>query len=133
MTHETPCTEHETQIQQNTKDIAALETRADYKDKRINELIENNKRIETKLDKLSETVNSVIVNSIKDDNDLKQRVVTLETKIETQNDVLEKYKEQQRKQRDEDRQKANMRLTYLGIGLTILTIILAYIVPHLLK
>lgn len=125
--NETPCTEHEQQIQENSKKIAELETRADYKDVRITELIENNKRIEAKLDKLNETVNTVVVNSIKDDNDLKQRVVTLETKIETQNNVLEKYKAEQRKQRKEDREKTNTYLSYISVGLALLVFVLTYI------
>lgn len=128
---ETPCNEHEQQIQENSRKISSLETKADYKDKRINELIEDNKRIEAKIDKLTDTVNDVIVNSIKDDNDLNNRVIALETQIKTQNDVLDQYKEEQRKQRDEDRQKANLRLAYVGIGLTVLTIILTYVIPHL--
>lgn len=129
---ETPCQDHEAQIQENSRKISGLETRADYKDKRINELIEDNKRIEAKIDKLTETVNDVIVNSIKDDNDLNNRVIALETKLETQNDAIDKYKKEQREQRDEDRQKANQRLNYVAIGLTILTIILAYVIPYLL-
>lgn len=128
---ETPCQDHEAQIQENSRKIAGLETRADYKDKRINELIENNRRIESKLDKLTATVNESILASIKDDNNLNNRVIALETQIKTQNDLLDKYKEEQRKQRNEDRQKANLRLAYIGIGLTILTIILSYVIPHL--
>ena len=128
---ETPCQDHEAQIQENSRKIAGLETRADYKDKRINELIENNRRIESKLDKLTATVNESILASIKDDNNLNNRVIALETQIKTQNDLLDKYKEEQRKQRDEDRQKANLRLAYIGIGLTILTIVLSYVIPHL--
>lgn len=129
--NETPCDLHEEQIQENSKKIAKLESKAEYKETRISELIEDNKRIEEKIDNLTKTVNEVIVNSIKDDNDLNNRVIALETKIKTQNDVLEKYKEEQRKQRDEDRSKANLRLAYVGIGLTILTIILAYIIPNI--
>ena len=128
---ETPCQDHEAQIKENSRKIAGLETRADYKDKRINELIENNRRIESKLDKLTATVNESILASIKDDNNLNNRVIALETQIKTQNDLLDKYKEEQRKQRDEDRQKANLRLAYIGIGLTILTIVLSYVIPHL--
>ena len=128
---ETPCNEHEQQIQENSRKISSLETKADYKDKRINELIEDNKRIEAKIDKLTDTVNDVIVNSIKDDNDLNYRVIALETQIKTQNDVIEQYIDELRKQRDEDRQKANLSLAYVGIGLTVLTIILTYVIPHL--
>ena len=130
---ETPCNEHETQIQENSKKIAKLESKAEYKETRITELIEDNKRIEAKIDKLTETVNDVIVNSIKDDNDLNNRVIALETQLKTQDKIIKEYKEEQRKQRNEDRQKANMRLAYLGVGLTILTIILAYVIPYLFK
>ena len=130
---ETPCTEHEQQIQENSKKIAKLESKAEYKETRINELIEDNKRIEAKIDKLTETVNGVIVNSIKDDNDLNNRVIALETELKTQDKVLKEYQEAQRKEREEDRQKANQRLNYVAIGLTILTIILAYVIPYLFK
>ena len=133
MSNETPCTEHEQQIQELARKTAELETRADYKDARITELIKDNKRIEDKIDKLTETVNGVVVNSIKDDNDLKNRVIQLETQYKTQNEMMEKLKEANRKQRDEDRQKANQKLSYVTVGLTILTIILAYVIPYLLK
>lgn len=123
---ETPCQSHEEQIQENSREIAELKARANYKDKRINELIEDNKRIETKIDKLTETVNSVVVNSIKDDNDLREEVTKLKTKIETQEDVLKQYKEEARKQREEDRAKTNKYLAYIGTGLTILSLVLTH-------
>ena len=44
----TPCSEHEQQIQQNTREIAELQTRADYKDKRIDELNDNMKDLKKK-------------------------------------------------------------------------------------
>lgn len=124
---ETPCTEHESQIQENSKKIAELETRADYKDLRINELIKDNKRIEAKIDKLTETVNGVVVNSIKDDNELKEKVTKLETRIETQDEVIKQYNEEARKHREEDRAKTNQRLTYITVGITILVFLLTYV------
>ena len=123
----TPCNEHEQQIQENSKKIAKLESKAEYKESRINELITDNKRIESKIDELTKTVNDVIVNSIKDDNDLKNRVIALETQIQTQNDVIEKYKDEQRKQRDEDRQKTNQYLGFITAGICILTFVLTYV------
>ena len=131
-TIETPCVAHEEQINENAKKIAELEAKNGFKAQRINELIEDNKRIESKIDNLTDTVNKVMLNSIKDDNNLNQRVTTLETTIKTQEDTIKQFEEKQRKQRDEDRQKANLRLAYIGIGLTILTIVLSYIIPHLL-
>lgn len=122
---ETPCELHEAQIQENSREIAELKTRADYKDLRINELIKDNKRIESKIDKLTETVNSVVVNSIKDDNDLREEVTKLKTKIETQEDVLKQYKEEARKQRDDDRAKTNQYLVIIGIIISILSFVFA--------
>ena len=132
MSNETPCTEHEVMIQDNTRKISALETRADYKDKRIDELNNKMDKIEEKLDKLNETVNKVVLNSVQGDNDIQQRVTALENQVNAREDALKQYKEEARKQRDEDRQKANLRLAYVGIGLTILTIILTYVIPYLL-
>ena len=124
---ETPCTQHEEQIQENSREIAELKARANYKDKRINELIEDNKRIETKIDKLTETVNSVVVNSIKDDNDLREEVTKLKTKIDTQEKLLQQYEEKARKQRDEDRQKTNQYMAFIGTAIAIASFVFAYV------
>ena len=124
---ETPCETHEQQIQENTREIAGLKERANYKDLRIGELIEDNKRIESKIDNLTDTVNKVMLNSIKDDNELKQKVLALETKIDTQDKTIAKYKQESKEQRDEDRAKVNQRLTLIGLGISALSIILAFI------
>lgn len=126
---ETPCNEHETQIQENSREIAELKTRADYKDQRINELIKDNKRIEAKIDKLTETVNGVVVNSIKDDNTLKEEVTKLKTKVESQDKALEKFEKKQQKLREDDRAKTNQHLAYVTAGLAILS----FIISHVLK
>ena len=118
---------HEEQIVSQSQKLAELETKNGFKDQRINELIEDNKRIEEKIDNLTKTVNEVIVNSIKDDNDLNNRVIALETQIQTQNDVLEKYKKEAKDQRDEDRQKLNLRLTAISVGLALLIFALTYV------
>ena len=131
MNNET-CLQHEEQIQELSRKTAELEAHASFKEQRISELIEDNKRIESKIDNLTDTVNKVMLNSIRDDNDLKQRVLTLETKSDTQEKLLKEYEEKQRKERDEDRQKQNLRIAYLGVGLTILSIVLAYVIPHIL-
>ena len=131
MNNET-CLQHEEQIQELSRKTAELEAHASFKEQRIMEIIEDNKRIEGKIDNLTETVNKVMLNSIKDDNNLNQRVTTLETTIKTQNDTIKEFEEKQRKERDEDRQKQNLRIAYLGVGLTILSIVLAYVIPHIL-
>ena len=93
MIQETPCNEHEQQIQENTRQIAALETRADYKDKRIDELNDNMKELKQSVTELDKTINEYIVHSIKDDNTLKDYITSLEnrvTTIESRQDTLYK-------------------------------------------
>ena len=126
MTIETPCVAHEEQIQELARKTAELETRSQFKEDAIRELKEDNKRIESKIDKLTADINSVVVSSIQEDNDLKEEVTKLKTKIEAQDKYLEKLEKKQKQQRDDDRAKTNQYLTAIGIGLTALSIFLAY-------
>lgn len=126
-TTETPCVAHEEQIQENAKKIAELEAKNGFKAQRINELIEDNKRIESKIDNLTESVNKSILASVQGDSDLKERVLTLETKADTQEKLLREYEEKARKQRDEDRSKTNLRMGYITVGIGIFSFILTYI------
>ena len=126
-TTETPCVAHEEQIQENAKKIAELEAKNGFKAQRINELIEDNKRIEAKIDNLTESVNKSILASVQGDSDLKERVLTLETKADTQEKLLREYEEKARKQRDEDRSKTNLRMGYITVGIAIFTFILTYV------
>jgi len=124
---ETPCLQHEEQIQEIARKTAELEAKNGFKAQRINELIEDNRRIESKIDKLTETVNNVVVNSIKDDNDLKEDVTKLKTQIEAQDKYLEKLEKKQKQQRDDDRAKTNQYLTVIGIGLGVLYFVLNFV------
>ena len=130
--HNETCLQHEEQIQELSRKTAELEAHASFKEQRIMEIIDDNKRIEGKIDNLTDTVNKVMLNSIKDDNSLNQRVLALETKQQTHDDLLKEFEEKQNKQRKEDREKQNLRIAYLGLGLTGLSIILAYVIPHLI-
>ena len=94
---ETPCVAHEEQIQELSRKTAELEAKNGFKQQRISELIEDNRRIELKIDKLTESVNNVVVNSIRDDKDLKEDITKLKTKIETQEKYLEKFEAKQQK------------------------------------
>jgi len=97
---------HEDQIQDHSIQIKGLETRADYKDKRIDEIYEKIDKMEQKLDDLSDNVNQLILQSSQDDKNLEVRI----TKIET--DMKNQKEESQRK------------ITWIGIALTILTILI---------
>lgn len=111
---------HEDQIHEYSQKITELETKNGFKDTRINELMENDIRIEKKLDKLNDTLNKVVLNSIKDDKDIANRVTTLETKFDTQNETFDKA-------RKEEREKTNQHLTVIGVAMGILSFVFAYI------
>ena len=122
---------HEEQIQGYSKKIAELEAHAEFKEQRINDLIEDNKRIEAKIDNLNDTMNKVMLNSIRDDNDLKQRVITLETKADTQEKIIAQYEEKAKQEREEERQKTNTHLAYIGTAMGVLSFVFAYLLRGL--
>ena len=124
---ETPCLQHEDKIQEIARKTAELEAKNGFKDQRINELIEDNHRIESKIDKLTADINSVVVSSIQEDNDLKEEVTKLKTQIEAQDKYLEKLEKKQKQQRDDDRAKTNQYLTVIGISLGVLYFVLNFV------
>ena len=121
------CLQHEEQIQELSQKMVELVAHAGFKEQRISELIEDNKRIEGKIDNLTDTVNKVMLNSIRDDNDLKQRVITLETKSDTQEKLLKEYEKKARDQREEDRAKTTQYMAVIGTVIGVLSFIFAYI------
>lgn len=64
------------QIQDQSRKIAELDARADYKDKRLD-------TIEEKIDKLTDEVQNIMLKGINDDNTINQRITALETSQNT--------------------------------------------------
>lgn len=118
---------HEGLIQDSSRKISELETKHEFKEKAINELKEDNRRIEAKIDNLTDTVNKVMLNSIKDDKDIANRVTNLETKIETQETVLKHYKEESDRERKNEREKTNQYIAAVAVVIAILSFIFANI------
>ena len=75
----------ESQIQGQSRKIAELEAHASFKDKRIDNILEDNKRMEDKLDKLTDTVNQIMLKSEKGDTELNQRLKALEDAVKEMN------------------------------------------------
>ena len=113
MTNETPCNEHETQIQDLARKTSALETRADYKDKRIDELNVKIDKMENKLDKLNENVNQLLVISNQSDSDLEVRLKAIETELALQKQTS-----------INNHNRLSSLLAVVGVGLTIITILI---------
>ena len=104
---------HEEQIQGQSRKIAELETRADYKDKRIDDLYVKIEKMESKIDTLNDNVNQLILQSNKRDNDRELRLKAIETEIEQQKQVS-----------IENHNRVSQLLALVGVGLTIITILI---------
>ena len=72
---------HEQLLQSQTKDLERLKTRADYKDKRINELYDKIEKMEDKIDTINENVTKIMMKSVQGDSNIDKRVTSLETTV----------------------------------------------------
>ena len=72
---------HEELIQNHSLNIKELEGRADYKEKRIDELYTKIEKMEDKLDTINENVNKIVQSSIDSDKELEIRLTKLETTV----------------------------------------------------
>ena len=104
---------HEEQIQGQSRKIAELETRADYKDKRIDDLYVKIEKMENKIDTLNDNVNQLILLSNKGDTDLELRLKAIETELEIQKQT-----------NIENHNRVSQLLALIGVGLTIITILI---------
>ena len=97
---------HEDQIQGQSRKIERLEARADFKEKRLDELNDKIDKMDGKLDTIVDTVNDFILQSSQQDNQLEIRLTKVETDMENQ------------------KLESQRRTVWIGIGLTIITILI---------
>ena len=72
---------HEEQLKSQSEKIVELEAHVNYKDKRIDELIKDQKAMEKKIDNIAATLNTIMLKSVQDDNSIDKRVTSLETTV----------------------------------------------------
>jgi peptidoglycan hydrolase CwlO-like protein len=72
---------HENLIQNHSTDIQSLKNRADFKDKRIDELYNKMEKMENKIDTINENVNTIMMKSVQGDSEIDKRVTSLETTV----------------------------------------------------
>ena len=107
---------HEEQIQGQSRKIAELDTRADYKEKSIMEIKDDIKGIKQSMESLEKTINDFILKSINDDATLRELVNVQDNRItalETTNKTLK---------------------WVIGVGFTALTTVIAilsFLIVHL--
>ena len=104
---------HEDELLGQSRKIAELETRADYKDKRIDELYSKIEKMEDKIDTLNENVNQLILLSNKGDTDLELRLKAIETELALQKETS-----------IQNHNRVSQLLAVVGVGLTIITILI---------
>ena len=104
---------HDEQIQSQSRKITELETRANYKDKRIDELYIKIDKMENKLDMLNDNVNKLILQSNQGDTDLELRLKAIETELAMQKQV-----------NIDNHNRVSQLLAVVGVGLTIITIMI---------
>ena len=112
MTIEYDCI-HEDLLQSQTKDLERLKTRADYKDKRIDELYLKMEKMEEKIDKMNENIQQLIQKSNQGDTDLELRLKAIETEL-----ALQKQTQL------DNHNRVSSLLAVVGVGLTIITILI---------
>lgn len=104
---------HEEQIHGQSRKITELETRADFKDKIIDELYVKMDKMENKLDKLNENVNTFLLQSKQGDTDLELRLKAIETELALQKQTS-----------IDNHNRVSSLLALVGVGLTIITILI---------
>ena len=112
MTIEYDCI-HEDMLQSQTRDLERLKTRADYKDKRIDELYLKMEKMEEKIDKMNENIQKLILKSNQGDTDLELRLKAIETEL-----ALQKQTQL------DNHNRVSSLLAVVGVGLTIITILI---------
>jgi peptidoglycan hydrolase CwlO-like protein len=58
-----------------------LKNRADFKDKRIDELCDKMDKMEKKIDTINDNVNKIMLKSVQGDSEIDKRVTSLETTV----------------------------------------------------
>ena len=110
---DTPCQDHEEQIQNNTRQIAEVQTELRFKEKRIDDLYLKMEKVENKIDIMNENINQLILQSNKDDTQLELRLKAIETELAVQKQVTM-----------DNHNRVSSLLAIVGVGLTIITILI---------
>lgn len=72
---------HEDKMQDHESKLAHLESRMDFKEEKIDQLIIDNKKMDEKLDKINESIHQLQLKSARDDFNIDNRVTQLETTV----------------------------------------------------
>ena len=72
---------HEDKFQETETEVAHLESRMEFKEEKIDQLVTDFKKMDEKLDKITENIHQLQLESAKDDFNIDNRVTQLETTV----------------------------------------------------
>lgn len=84
---------HEEQIQEQSVTIGKLSAEMNYKREKLDDLKEDNRRMEKKLDDLSKDISDFISQSDSKDSALNERLIKIETRQEVQDEATKKNRD----------------------------------------
>ena len=100
---------HEEQLQGQSRAIERMNAELSYKKERLDDLKEDNRRMEEKIDDIKECIDKIVLKSQSDDNKLEKRLVA----IETEQKVM--------------KSEQNKKIAIVGVILAILTFYFNYL------
>lgn len=109
-TKSTEC-HHEELIQSQSRKIERLDAELNYKRERLDDLKEDNKRMENKIDQIKDCMSKILLKSKTDDDKLQTRLTIIETELKLTKEIA-----------DNNRKDTNIKIAILGIILTGITI-----------
>lgn len=112
---------HEDKILGQSRAIERISAELTYKKERLDELKEDNQRMETKIDDIKDCINQLIVKSNANDSALEARLIAIETKQADLEEKVDDIKDNFEKKIDEiktDNDKA-INQKYVRIGLIV--------------
>ncbi len=83
----------EEQIQDQSRAIGRLDAELTYKKERLDDLKEDNRRMERKIDELSNDISDFISQSDSKDYELNERLIKIETRQEVQDEATKKNRD----------------------------------------
>lgn len=114
---------HEEQLQGQSRAIERIDAELSYKKEKLDDLKEDNRRMEEKLDDIKDCLNKMQLQSNKNDSELEVRLKAMETKVDDLDKKVDSNK-------DDIDKRTNQAYVKVGLIFTAITIIIN-ILPHL--
>lgn len=103
---------HEEQIQDQSITIGKLSAEMTYKKEKLEDLKEDNRRMESKIDDIKKDINALMIKSKSDDDKLDNRLTAIETRLDTQEKATK-----------DNRDNTNLKIGIVGVILVVIQIV----------